>query len=161
MKGICQVLQRFVPTSVLCSVLVWSLGVAAYSGLAVWKEHGRYAHYADLPSGLEAAISLVIGLLLAFRVNRAYDRWWEARMLWGTLVNASRNLAVKTNNVVTRRDESFKLFCSLLSEFPNVLRDHLRDGATLNGIPGLADKQSGCQHPPSRVVNQLYGTLET
>jgi ion channel-forming bestrophin family protein len=141
--------------------MVLSLGVAAYSGLAVWKEQGRFANYADLPSGLEAAISLVIGLLLAFRANRAFDRWWEARTLWGTLVNACRNLAVKTNNVVIKRDESFERFCGLLCVFPNVLRDHLREGADLTGIEGLSDDNSNCQHPPSRIVNQMYGILET
>jgi putative membrane protein len=36
-----------------------------------------------------------MALLIAFRVNRACERWWEARTLWGTLVNVSRNLAVK------------------------------------------------------------------
>jgi len=48
---------------------------------AVWKEQGRFQNYADLPSGLEAAISLAIGMLLGFRANRAFDRWWEARTL--------------------------------------------------------------------------------
>ncbi len=158
-------LRRFVPTSVLWSVMLLSLGVATYSGLAVWKEQGRYADYVDLPSGLETAIMLVIGLLLAFRANRAFDRWWEARTLWGTLVNACRNLAVKTNNVVAKRDESFEHFSRLLCGFPEVLRDHLRDGADLSRIEGLCGESSSVQHPPSRhppslIVNQMYGVLE-
>ncbi|HIK13548.1 MAG TPA: hypothetical protein IGS52_25360 [Oscillatoriaceae cyanobacterium M33_DOE_052] len=37
--------------------------------------------------------SLVLGLLLVFRTNTAYDRFWEGRKLWGTLVNTVRNLA--------------------------------------------------------------------
>ena len=36
--------------------------------------------------------SVVLGLLLVFRTNTAYERFWEGRKLWGTLVNASRNL---------------------------------------------------------------------
>jgi putative membrane protein len=36
---------------------------------------------------------LVIGLLLVFRTNTAYDRFWEGRKLWGTLVNTVRNFA--------------------------------------------------------------------
>ena len=154
-------LRRLLPTPVLCSVLLLSLGVAAYSGLAVWKEHGRYANYADLPSGLEAAISFVIGLLLAFRANRAFDRWWEARTLWGTLVNACRNLAVKTNNVVATRDQSFESFHKLLCVFPRVLRDHLREGADLSGITELSDEYRVSQHAPTWIVNRMYGILET
>ena len=46
-------------------------------------------------SVLDATLAFVLGLLMALRINRAYERWWEGRILWGTLVNASRNLAVK------------------------------------------------------------------
>ncbi len=37
--------------------------------------------------------SIVLGLLLVFRTNTAYDRFWEGRRLWGSLVNDSRTLA--------------------------------------------------------------------
>ncbi|HTG37754.1 bestrophin family protein [Sphingomonas sp.] len=35
----------------------------------------------------------VLALFLGFRVNSAYERWWEGRQLWGLMINASRNLA--------------------------------------------------------------------
>jgi putative membrane protein len=38
-------------------------------------------------------LSVVVGLLLVFRTNTAYDRYWEARRLWGTISTHSRNLA--------------------------------------------------------------------
>jgi len=37
--------------------------------------------------------SIVLGLLLVFRTNTAYDRFWEGRKCWGTIVNTIRNLA--------------------------------------------------------------------
>jgi ion channel-forming bestrophin family protein len=37
--------------------------------------------------------NIVLGLLLVFRTNTAYERFWEGRKLWGTIVNCSRNLA--------------------------------------------------------------------
>jgi putative membrane protein len=40
------------------------------------------------------ASGLVLGLLLVFRTAAGYDRWWEARKLWGAIVNQSRNLVV-------------------------------------------------------------------
>ena len=46
---------------------------------------------------LHSILGLVISLLLVFRTNTAYDRWWEGRKMWGSLVNSSRNLAIKTN----------------------------------------------------------------
>src|SRR5438309_708763 len=39
--------------------------------------------------------TIILGLLMSFRNRAAYDRWWEARGLWGQLVNDSRNLAAK------------------------------------------------------------------
>ncbi|TKD51346.1 bestrophin family protein [Sphingomonas baiyangensis] len=35
----------------------------------------------------------VLGLFLGFRTNSAYQRWWEGRILWGSMINASRNIA--------------------------------------------------------------------
>lgn len=37
--------------------------------------------------------SIVLGLLLVFRTNTAYDRFWEGRKSWGAIVNTTRNLA--------------------------------------------------------------------
>ena len=133
--------------------------MAAYSGIAVWKEHGFFARYADFPSGLEAALSLAIGVLLAFRANRAYDRWWEGRTLWGTLVNTCRNLAVKANNIAGLPDESTDRLRRLLVAFPYALRDHLRLGAEVSRLSGLSAEQFEGRHVPSWIVNQMYGIL--
>ena len=46
---------------------------------------------------------LVLGFLLSFRNNHAYDRWWEARKLWGQLVNDSRNLCLKVRALTDDR----------------------------------------------------------
>jgi putative membrane protein len=37
--------------------------------------------------------NIILGLLLVFRTNTAYERFWEGRKLWGTMVNTVRNLA--------------------------------------------------------------------
>lgn len=152
--------RRFLPTRALIKVLWWSLVMAAYSSLAVWKEQSRFANFADLPPGFEAALSLAIGLLLAFRVNRAFERWWEGRTLWGTLVNACRNLAVKVNNLVAHQDDSVRTLRRLLTAFPYALRDHLRSGAKLQNLPGFGDECVEVKHVPSWIVNQLYGLIE-
>jgi putative membrane protein len=46
-------------------------------------------------------LGFVISLLLVFRTNTAYDRWWEGRKMWGALVNNSRNLAIKLSVMLT------------------------------------------------------------
>ncbi|WP_443939788.1 bestrophin family protein [Pedobacter sp. MW01-1-1] len=47
----------------------------------------------SIPVAVPALLGTVISLLLAFRSNQAYDRWWEARTLWGAIVNDSRSLS--------------------------------------------------------------------
>jgi putative membrane protein len=44
----------------------------------------------NFPVSIVGILGTVIGLLLAFRTNSCYDRWWEARTLWGAIVNDSR-----------------------------------------------------------------------
>jgi putative membrane protein len=46
-----------------------------------------------LPTLATLIPNIVLGLLLVFRTNTAYERFWEGRKLWGTLVNTVRNLA--------------------------------------------------------------------
>lgn len=46
----------------------------------------------SIPIAVPAILATIISLLLAFRSNQAYDRWWEARGIWGAIVNDSRSL---------------------------------------------------------------------
>lgn len=47
----------------------------------------------SIPMTVPTVLGTIISLLLAFRSNQAYDRWWEARIVWGAIVNDSRTLA--------------------------------------------------------------------
>lgn len=46
----------------------------------------------EIPIGVSAVIGTALSLLLAFRTAQAYERWWEARIVWGAIVNDSRTL---------------------------------------------------------------------
>lgn len=51
---------------------------------------GKYLQELTIPLGVVALIGTALSLLLAFRTSQAYDRWWEARVIWGGIVNDSR-----------------------------------------------------------------------
>ena len=55
--------------------------------LGEWYDEG-YA----MPTTVPVALGSTMSLLLAFRLNIAYKRWWEARLLWGALINGARSL---------------------------------------------------------------------
>lgn len=71
-------------------------------------------------------LGFVISLLLVFRTNTAYDRWWEGRKLWGAIVNDCRNLALKINAIEPLKNET-SFFKNTISNFCFSAKNHLRD----------------------------------
>ena len=69
------------------------LFVTAYSlGIVILYQNFHVTRI-SIPIAVPALLGTIISLLLAFRSNQAYDRWWEARIIWGAIVNDSRTLA--------------------------------------------------------------------
>ena len=67
--------------------------VIAYSvGIVVLYQNFHVTRI-SIPVAVPALLGTIISLLLAFRSNQAYDRWWEARTLWGAMVNDSRSIS--------------------------------------------------------------------
>ncbi|SFU36679.1 putative membrane protein [Pontibacter akesuensis] len=58
-------------------------------------KHFFSEHLPHVPFQLPAILGTSISLLLAFRLNQSYDRWWEARKVWGAIVNDSRSLVLQ------------------------------------------------------------------
>lgn len=58
-----------------------------------------------IPIAVPMVLGTVLSLLLAFRSNQAYDRWWEARTIWGAVVNDSRSL---TRQVLSLMDATYQ-----------------------------------------------------
>lgn len=71
-------------------------------------------------------LGFVISLLLAYRTNTAYDRWWEGRKLWGELVNNSRNFAIKISTMVS--DQATRnYFKTMIPNYAIALNQHLKN----------------------------------
>src|ERR1700742_406986 len=69
----------------------------------------------------------VISMVLVFRINTAYDRWWEGRRLWGALVNNSRNLAMKLSAMLPEEAAEHRhFFRVLIPAYAYTLKHHLR-----------------------------------
>merc|ERR1712087_254283 len=73
------------------TLVLWLINVAL-AGIVAYFHDGLNMTF--FLSGAEHNTVLTfIALLQAFRTNQAYDRWWEGRKLWGSLVNSTRNLS--------------------------------------------------------------------
>lgn len=141
---------------VLSRVWLYALLVGAYSGLAVWKEHSPLRDTFDQPAQIHEVFGVILGLLLVFWTNRAYERWWEARTLWGQLVNTCRNQAVKIKVLVKVPAADLRQCESLLIAFPYALKDHLREGCELRQVPGFENAGDKPTHVPSYLTSKLY-----
>jgi putative membrane protein len=97
----------------------------------------------SIPIAVPTILGTVISLLLAFKSNQAYDRWWEARTIWGAIVNDTRTL---TRQLLTFVDTPYaedeqKAFCERVAKrqiaWCYSLSHHLRKENPLQGLERL------------------------
>src|SRR5204863_8704199 len=109
--------------------------VCLYTWLVVYLELG----YLQLPDNsfiknipmMHTLLGFAISMLLVFRTNTAYDRWWEGRKLWGALTNNSRNLAIKLNSILPEEETVLRnFFRKIISAYAFALHKHLRKEET-------------------------------
>ncbi|MCB9236100.1 MAG: hypothetical protein H6581_30915 [Bacteroidia bacterium] len=115
--------------------------------------------------GLHSLVGIVLGLVLVFRTNTAYDRWWEGRKVWGALVNHSRSMAIKLHNILSPEDgERRKYFASEIANFSFALKDHLRSSLDVEDLDLTAypnEKFLGdAEHVPNKIANNLQGAFQ-
>lgn len=108
-------------------------------------------------SVVHTLLGFALSMLLVFRTNTAYERWWEGRKLWGSLVNSSRNLAIKLS-VLMPPGVDREAVRVLLVNYAAAVRDHLRGRAfePVEPMPaGVA--VDGTRHVPNQIAAAMYG----
>ncbi|KAF2519256.1 hypothetical protein E0W68_05675 [Flavobacterium salilacus subsp. salilacus] len=106
------------------------LFIAAYSALIGYLEMEYWQlskkDYISNVTIMHSMLGFVISLLLVFRTNTAYDRWWEGRKMWGALVNNSRNLALKIAVMLDDKEDK-AIMRRLIPAYAHVLSLHLKN----------------------------------
>ncbi len=113
---------------------------------------------------VHSLIGFVISLLLVFRTNTAYDRWWEGRKQWGALVNNTRNLSIKLSQIIPPDQvERRQLFRVLITNYVFAMKEHLRNGVLpfeMESHPEFdLDRTMERNHVPNAIAQQLYNQL--
>lgn len=122
------------------------LGAGAWATLVVWFETDVLKVALPLGPALLSILGIILGLLLVFRTNTAYDRWWEGRKIWGQLVNVSRGLARQLDaQLSTAAPNRRAAYREHLAQFPFLLRDHLRQPRDFVG-----------PHQPNQLLTALH-----
>ena len=129
-------------------------GIIAYLELEYWKLSDD-SHLKNITI-MHGMLGFVISLLLAYRTNTAYDRWWEGRKLWGSLVNNSRNLALKLSSLLQEENDR-NYFKKLIPAYASVLQKHLSNDETAMVLfDGLDLQIDHHKHRPNQVAKILF-----
>jgi putative membrane protein len=105
---------------------------------------------------MHGMLGFVISLLLVFRTNTAYDRWWEGRKLWGSLVNNSRNFAIKLS-VILEDEKDRNYFKKMIPSYASILHKHLNDEDTSKQLFDDVDLEiDHHKHKPNQVAKMLF-----
>lgn len=59
----------------------------------------------EIPLTIPAFIGTSISILLSFKISQSYERWWEARKIWGSIVNDSRSFVIQLNSFIKKDNE--------------------------------------------------------
>jgi putative membrane protein len=134
--------------------------IGIYSGSIAYLEIVYWHLPEDSPvkniSVMHGMLGFVISLLLAYRTNTAYDRWWEGRKLWGGLVNSSRNLALKLAAILTEENDRV-FFRKMIPGYASLLHKHLNDSDTAKELFDDIDLDiDHHKHRPNQVAKILF-----
>jgi putative membrane protein len=140
------------------------LAIGAYAGMVGWLEVEYWqlseASYIRNINQMHGMLGFVISLLLVFRTNTAYDRWWEGRKLWGNLVNNSKNLAIKLSGMLSEEDKAF--FRKTISDYALILHQHLNNDDTSKQLFDDLDLEIDHQkHAPNQVAKMMVNKINT
>lgn len=141
------------------------IGLAIYSSILTYLDVELQVIKLRSTTVLHSLLGFVLSLLLVFRTNTAYDRWWEGRKIWGDMVNNTRNLMLKLNAYIPSDKKELKNnFRILISNYPFALKEHLRGGykeELLEEHPNLNPSElKNYNHIPNRIAQQLYIEVE-
>ncbi len=135
--------------------------IATFIWIANELTHEFDFHLAVAPYEVAGA---VLGLLLVLRTNAGYDRWWEARKLWGGIVNQSRNLAISGLNYGPNDPAWQAGFVRWVAVFPHVARCSLRGESDIPEVAALlgndeSSRIAAAGHMPIFVAMKLAKLL--
>ena len=145
-----ETIRKLIPMMIIIGIYS---GIIAYLEIEYWKLP-EDSHVKNI-SVMHSLLGFVISLLLAYRTNTAYDRWWEGRKMWGGLVNSSRNLAIKLASFLKEENER-AYFRKMIPGYASILHKHLNDNDTAKQLFDDVDLEiDHHKHRPNQVAKML------
>lgn len=147
------------------------IGICVYSWLIAFLETRIFpvtdkSFVRNIPI-MHNLLGFAISMLLVFRTNTAYDRWWEGRKLWGALVNNSRNLSMKLSSMIPAEDkEQRSFFRKIIPAYAYALHNHLRSEKTRTALFESKEHETIFtqidheKHIPNQVASLMFKHIQ-
>jgi len=140
--------------------ILWKelLYIAVLTALITFLELHFYPKSSVLKNltSVYSLLGFVISLLLVFRTNTAYDRWWEGRKLWGSVVNDTRNLSSLLSSLDLNAAER-RQYVELITAFSKSMKEHLRRNKLELSFP--LDESAKAGNQPLWIAHELRKSL--
>jgi putative membrane protein len=138
--------------------------IGLYAAIIVYSEVHFFHLETKNPTVMHSILGFVLSMLLVFRTNSAYDRWWEGRKLWGSTVNNSRNLALKLSVILVHqkdKQEIKHLITNYVFAFKNHLRGkYIQEEFTTTDNINLS-QFADANHKPNLIAKSLYSKINS
>ena len=145
--------------------LFWSLvSIGLYAAAIVYFEVNFIHLNTKNPTVMHSILGFVLSMLLVFRTNSAYDRWWEGRKIWGSVVNNSRNLSLKLSVILIHEKDKQEIkhlitnyiFCFINHLRGKYIQEEFTPTDTIT-ISTFAD----ANHKPNLIAKELYAKMNS
>lgn len=138
--------------------------IASVSLLLCYLHMKQHINFLEMSNALPGYMGAALGILLVFRNNTAYDKWWEARKEMGSLVNVSRNIAITLNGFLPKDNpEKFKI-AHLVASFTFIMKGHLRNNVRLEEANIMEHDDylivEKAEHKPVAITNIIMSKIE-
>jgi putative membrane protein len=159
-----QALRHFHTSAVIRHLLLRVSVVGVYNVvIAVWGLEFHH-HMLNISREYFSFLGILLSLLLVFRTNTAYDRYYEGRRVWGELVSQCRGLALELNAVLPRDAcASRRYFAALISNFPFALKGSLRSNMKfeqMEATPDIMERLQTADNVATTILSVLQESIE-
>lgn len=152
--------RRFHRSQTIRSLMVRLLWFGCYTLVLVFVQQTLMHLQVKIDTIFLTLLGTLLSLLLVFRTNTAYDRFWEGRKQWGLLVNNTRSFAMSLNAVLPRDDDdNRRYFARYLAAFAFALKGHLRDEVRFHELEDVSDDDMAVFRSVNHVPNQVATRL--
>jgi putative membrane protein len=154
---------RFTRADTFRRLLPLMLVLSVYAGVVAYLE----LHFLSVEDAstirnigmMHSVLGFVISLLLVFRTNTAYDRWWEGRKIWGGMTNTCRNLSIKLQALDLGQSE-LEFFRSMIPNYAFALRNLLRENENYEELDPVLDLKKE-KHLPNQLAAAMFSRINS